>query len=321
VLGQTYPNWELLVVDDASTDDTGAIVQGMRDPRIRYIRVDSIGTPAGVRNVGLRHSRGAYLAFLDADDVYWPEALSTLLSALRIHPEYSAVYGFANNMDVRGNPLPLLDRLEVLPNGRYQLPDGYRHTWEEIFVGDLSCLLSALMLPRETLDRVGGFNEAAYSAEDYAFYVHLFLDRFEGVACLPTYIYRYRQHAASLTKTPEQMERVLASCMTVIDQLFQSPVLPVSALKFRSRAIMRCYSYLARERLINRQPGLAREIALLALKNRDVVLWDWLKKGLPLLLRSVLPGALDSRLIALRRTYRQTRFRGHLMTGTGVFAC
>ena len=75
VLGQTYTTLELLIIDDASEDETPSIIDGFDDPRIRVLRNDlSRGIPAA-RNVGLREARGDLIAFLDDDDRFLPEKL------------------------------------------------------------------------------------------------------------------------------------------------------------------------------------------------------------------------------------------------------
>lgn len=79
VLAQTEADWELLVVSDASTDDTDDVVESYADPRVRLIRLaERAGHPGRPRNVGLAHARGDVVAYLDHDDRYEPEHLATL---------------------------------------------------------------------------------------------------------------------------------------------------------------------------------------------------------------------------------------------------
>ena len=259
IRAQTYPRWELIVIDDASTDETPAIVQAYKerlcaeaqrdqphqadaregdsaDRRIRIIRVERIGHPAGVRNVGLPLAQGEYIAFLDADDRYFPDALEKLSRPLRQDPELIAVYGFARTMDANGDPLP--DGIVLTPNANPQPgeapyapnPD-YWHSWENIVTSRISCLLSALMIRRDVLERVGGFNESLRGAEDYEFYVRLFLHDYDHVACLADYVYGYRIHADSLTKAPRDCDRILADCLRILDWLFTEAPLPGSCAR------------------------------------------------------------------------------------------
>ena len=89
VINQTYPHWELIVIDDVSTDDTQAIVKRFEDNRIRYLSLDTRqGHPSKVRNIGLKMAKGNYIGFLDSDDVFYPQALDLLCQALDRHPEW-----------------------------------------------------------------------------------------------------------------------------------------------------------------------------------------------------------------------------------------
>src|SRR5512145_295142 len=81
VLAQTYPNWELVIVDDGSTDRTGEIASEYGDPRIRVFRQEN-GGEAAARNTALKNIQGEFLAFLDADDLYLPDHLEVSVEYL-----------------------------------------------------------------------------------------------------------------------------------------------------------------------------------------------------------------------------------------------
>lgn len=83
VLAQTYENWELLIVDDCSTDDTDAVVAKFTDPRIRYLKNERNSGAAVSRNYALREARGRWIAFLDSDDLWEPEKLSRQLNFMK----------------------------------------------------------------------------------------------------------------------------------------------------------------------------------------------------------------------------------------------
>ena len=83
VLAQTYENWELLIVDDCSTDDTDAVVAKFTDPRIRYLKNEKNSGAAVSRNYALREAKGRWIAFLDSDDLWEPEKLSKQLSFMK----------------------------------------------------------------------------------------------------------------------------------------------------------------------------------------------------------------------------------------------
>ena len=75
VLAQTYTEWELIIVDDCSTDDGDAVAATFSDPRIRYLKNETNSGAAVSRNRALREARGRWIAFLDSDDVWYPEKL------------------------------------------------------------------------------------------------------------------------------------------------------------------------------------------------------------------------------------------------------
>lgn len=311
VLAQSYAHWELIIVDDASTDDTAQVVSGfLGDARIRYHRSARIGHPAGVRNQGFRLAQGELIAFLDSDDVYYPDTLAKLSAPLLANPSINAVYGFAFAMDEHERSLPNPVELLPLPATRanqpcrYQLPPDYSHSWAHIVTSQISCLLAGLMLRRSLREQIGFFNETLCGPEDYEYYVRMFLSDYDGVFCLSDYVYRYRIHSASLTKTPEHADRLLSSCMRIMDWLFEEAPIPDSVRSLRSRAYMECYRYLARERLLHRQPKLGRQLIQRALENPHVAMRDWMRLGMPLWLRSFLPSSVDQALVELRRTLR-----------------
>jgi glycosyltransferase involved in cell wall biosynthesis len=78
VLAQSYPNWEAIVVDNCSEDNTSAIVAGFNDPRISYMTVSNHGVIAVSRNLGIVSSKGSWIAFLDSDDIWFPSRLKKI---------------------------------------------------------------------------------------------------------------------------------------------------------------------------------------------------------------------------------------------------
>ncbi len=98
VLAQSYPNWELLVVDDGSEDGTASVLDGFSDPRIRRFRQVNKGIgPA--RNFGLSNVQGEFLAFLDSDDILPPQSIESRVRVLLENPEVDIVDGMVQVMD------------------------------------------------------------------------------------------------------------------------------------------------------------------------------------------------------------------------------
>ena len=85
VLAQTYTNWELLIVDDCSTDRTADIISSFSDPRIHYQRNDQNRRCAYTRNQAIKQAKGRYIAFLDSDDIWLPEKLERQITFMQTH--------------------------------------------------------------------------------------------------------------------------------------------------------------------------------------------------------------------------------------------
>ena len=92
VLKQSFHDFEIVVIDDGSSDDTGAVIQQYTDPRVRYIYQENTGL-AGARNAGIRAARGQYVAFLDADDLFLPHNLDSHIAEIERHPQLGLVAG------------------------------------------------------------------------------------------------------------------------------------------------------------------------------------------------------------------------------------
>ncbi|MEK6805806.1 MAG: glycosyltransferase family A protein [Pseudomonadota bacterium] len=88
ILTQSYRNLELIVVDDASTDDTNETVRAFADPRLRYIRLDHNRRAAAARNIGIREAKGELIAFQDDDDIWMPQKLAIQVAALQAAPAH-----------------------------------------------------------------------------------------------------------------------------------------------------------------------------------------------------------------------------------------
>lgn len=107
ILAQTYPQWELVIVDDGSSDRTGEVVSRYGNPRIRMIRQKNRGE-AAARNTALKYIHGEFLTFLDADDLYLPNHLESLIGYLIAHVQADGVYADGYYIDQTGKQLQSL---------------------------------------------------------------------------------------------------------------------------------------------------------------------------------------------------------------------
>ena len=104
VLNQTYQNWELIIVDDCSTDNTDQVVAAFCDDRIRYLHNEHNSGAALTRNYALREAKGEWIAFLDSDDLWTPEKLEHQIGFMRENG-YVLSYTEYEKIDEASNPL------------------------------------------------------------------------------------------------------------------------------------------------------------------------------------------------------------------------
>lgn len=102
VLNQTYTNWELIIVDDCSTDNTDEVLENIKDSRIRYFKNDKNSGAAVSRNKALREARGQWIAYLDSDDLWMPEKLEKQIHFME-NNGYAFSYTNYEEIDVNGN--------------------------------------------------------------------------------------------------------------------------------------------------------------------------------------------------------------------------
>jgi glycosyltransferase involved in cell wall biosynthesis len=153
VLGQSYDDYELIVVDDGSTDQTGHAIQ-QDYPSVNLIVQANRGVSAA-RNAGIRRACGEWIALLDSDDEWLPGKLNSQMKALESHPEYRLCHT---------EEIWIRDGVRVNPSKKYTKAGG------QIYKRCLPlCIISpsSVVLHRELLHEVGGFDESLEVCEDY----------------------------------------------------------------------------------------------------------------------------------------------------------
>jgi teichuronic acid biosynthesis glycosyltransferase TuaG len=161
VCGQTFQDWEWLIVDDGSTDDTVAIVRShaARDPRIRLLRQANAG-PSAARNRAMRRATGEWFAFLDSDDTWAPRFLETQLEVFRLHVDTDLVTATAFN---RGGPF------DGQPTRAFV--DGHPLLSLEDMIRDETAMFIMTVFRRRVFETIGGFDELQWTSEDYDFWL------------------------------------------------------------------------------------------------------------------------------------------------------
>src|SRR5581483_9035667 len=188
VLDQTFTDFELLVVDDASTDETVGIVERLGDGRVRILRNEHNVGQVPALNRGLLEARGEYVARLDADDACLPTRLARQVEVLDAEPRVALVGTWMDAVDDRGR---LIGRLQKTLD---DYVDFLYHTLiMRVYVSHPSA-----MYRREPVVRLGCYDEATGPAEDKDLWRKLALERFEA-RIVPEALVRYRLHDLQLS--------------------------------------------------------------------------------------------------------------------------
>jgi len=223
VLEQVYDDFEVIVVDDGSTDHTRQLVETFDDPRIRYIYQENRG-PGGARNTAAAAAKGDYLAFLDADDIALPHRLTAQLRVLEKDPTVSVVASGYVWIGESGQRIPW-----------------NAHSWQgwpELndlgsWLFDCPLVPSATMLRRDAWADVGGFEEGLRGGEDWNFWMRLVLAGHRmtwhrDVVCL------YRRQTNSLSHDALRMSR---DCLESLRRVLARPDFPPYLLGLGRQAL------------------------------------------------------------------------------------
>ena len=203
VQAQDYANWECIIVDDGSTDDTRSVAKGLAetDNRFHYVYQDNKGLSAA-RNTGIDQSRGMYLQFLDSDDLIHHSKLSRQVAMLEAEPKIDIIYG--NGLFFEGDRLENLFPTRKL--SRYRRPQKLqvsgtgRTVLQKLLVNNIMAVSCAL-IRRSLIQSVGVFDETYKSFEDWHFWIRCALHdaRFEYAPAEGTETYIRIGHPSMMT--------------------------------------------------------------------------------------------------------------------------
>jgi GT2 family glycosyltransferase len=322
VLAQSYPNVELVIVDDGSKDDTRGVIAGKYDQRVRYFAKPN-GGPASARNFGFREARGDYVALLDSDDTWHPWKLTLQIGCMEKHrqlgmtwtdmemidpdgkvvdPAYLrkmySCYRWFSNEQIFSESHPLLEVAPALGGvvGEARLRIG--NIYSNMVMGNL-VHTSTVVLRRDRLEKVVGFNETLkYSGEDFDFHLRTTREGPVGLLDLPAIRYqqgmpdrltakKYAIHMAdNLLRT---IEPVIARDRALIN-------LPDRMIR---RMLAKAHAWAAYERLELGETAGARDHYLRSLK-----LWPWQPEIAKPLFFAALPLGMG---VALRRRLQRLK--------------
>ena len=187
ILDQTFANFEFLILDDASSDASRAIIASYDDPRIRLIENErNLGLTRSL-NRGIRLSRGAYIARMDADDLSLPDRLQKQVDFLDADPQCAAVASFAKKIDGNAAEVGVLTSPLEEEAIHRRLRRG-------------NCLAhGSVMMRMQPLESVGLYDETMTSSQDYDLWLRLSEEH--RICCIPEFLYAWRDHSDGISRT------------------------------------------------------------------------------------------------------------------------
>lgn len=220
VFAQTYSDFELVVVDDASDDDSAAYLASLEDERLKVLRNEHNVGQVRSLNHGLAHARGDYVARIDADDVMLPTRLARQAAILDAEPSVALVGTWMVVVDDRA-------RRWGTTRGRIE---SYGDFVAALLANRLPFGHPSIMFRRDVVLRLGGYDAALAPSEDKDLYRRLALERCDA-RVVPEALVRYRRHDAQLSQT--QIEHQLATDLEGHERFLAelAPGYPVHALQ------------------------------------------------------------------------------------------
>lgn len=253
VLRQTHRALEVVVVDDGSSDRTAAVVRAViaKDPRVRLLQTENVGVSAA-RNLAIADSRGAFIAPIDADDIWREDKLARQLAVLRAAaPNVGLVYCWSAGIDERSRI--------ILPAWNNSTAAG--NVLRDIVVSGIAGNGSTPLIRRNFIEAVGGYDAGLTLCEDWKFYTAL-----AGVcefAVVPDYLTGYRLHLESASVNVLPMEQAIEQVTDWIARTW--PDLPESVFVDRRYTVN---AYLAVLAIRQREFWHALRFLALALRAR-----------------------------------------------------
>jgi glycosyltransferase involved in cell wall biosynthesis len=190
VMLQSYQNYEILVVDDCSTDDTRKVVQAMQNGKIKYISHDFQKGEAGSRNTGIKNATGEFIAFLDDDDEWLPDKLKLQLELFEKREKYiGAVYTGYWFVNIKNN--------EILFQN---IPEKKGFIYNELLLDNVIGTPSTVLLRKQVIQEIGLFDESLPYYVDYDLFIRI--SKYYQFEYIKTPLVKYHVHDNMLSRNP-----------------------------------------------------------------------------------------------------------------------
>lgn len=250
VLAQSYEGFEVVVVDDGSTDESAKIVSSIPDDRIRLITKIN-GGPSSARNRGIEEAKGDCIAFIDADDIWSPDYLNEMVDLMTSFPD-AVIWGFNYSMIQDGQ----------VKNSNVKEYRGYvSEKWDSF---PFFYFTSSTCCRRATLIELGGFDERMVYGEDIDMWFRLLLSG-RGVLDTRVFAFYNKDEVDSLTQHKMPLEKHIPFFIDKYEQARKSN--PFFRRFFDEQMIYRLYPYLFDREYKKTARKLSKKLDYSLLKN------------------------------------------------------
>jgi glycosyltransferase involved in cell wall biosynthesis len=206
---QTFQDFEIIVINDGSKDQTVELVQSIQDERLQIFSYENGGLPVA-RNRGISHASGEFIAFLDADDLWTADKLELQLTVLEQNPKAGVAYSWTCFMDVdiEGKPF------SFLPSPKYSFAG---NVYEKLLVSDFIHSGSNTLIRREAIESTGEFDPTLKSCEDWDYWLRLAAHWYFAV--VPKHQILYRRTPGAMSSKVEVMKE---ASLIAIEKTYQA---------------------------------------------------------------------------------------------------
>lgn len=279
VLVQAFSDWELIVVDDGSRDDTAVVMKRyvQTDARIRYVRQENAGVSVA-RNHGIRLARGAFVLCFDADDALDAQALVHIYESLTLHPRIKVHIGHHVSINEFGQ------RKVAKPQPEFESPE---KTFELFVNRQFGIVHGAIVVAREVYEQFE-YPPGITNGEDLVFFGHC-LANYQAVR-IPQALAEIYTHEG---RARDNLAKIESTGLATVELLFDPGKIPACCLKYRSDFLLRRTLSLARSYYLHGRYMDAARCYRLAFHQRPRVMtntthaarwaksgmWQWVKPG------------------------------------------